>query len=100
MCGCKSKLIGNKKTSKTIDSVTTTSKKEIVDCTNLYTELQQLSLYLLEMINGGHENSTHLSNLNNQIRSWVRNLRKECPPEEERQVITDYINNEYTEYKT
>jgi len=102
MCGC-----GIKKTfSKNPNNVKTINKVKVIEsenvnCLHKYREFQDLNLKVLEMIRSNFNNDNNiLSKTNNQIRSWIRSLSKECPPEEETQAISKYIEDEYTKYKT
>ncbi len=101
MCGC-----GIKKTfSKNPNNIKTNSKSKTiksdkVNCFIQYRNLQDLNLKVLEMIRSNFNNENNfLSKTNKQLRTWIRDLSKECPPEEELQVISKYIQDEYTKYK-
>jgi hypothetical protein len=101
MCGC-----GIKKTfSKNPNNIKTNSKSTTVElernnCLSKYRDLQDLNLKVLEMIRSKFNNENNiLSKTNKQIRLWIKNLSKECPPEEELQAISKYIEDEYTKYK-
>ncbi len=102
MCGCG----GIKKTfSKNPNNVRTsrkpsTVKSDKVNCFIQYNNLKELNLKVLEMIRSRFNNDNNfLSKTNKQLRSWIKELSKECPPEEELQVISKYIEDEYTKYK-
>jgi hypothetical protein len=106
MCGCGIKTTFSKNPNN-VNKSNLTSRSRVIStqgslekCDVDYKDLQTLNLNVLEMIRGGHSNTNNiLSKMNNQIRSWVKNLKKECPPEEEFKVISKYIQDEYTEYK-
>jgi hypothetical protein len=101
MCGCGI----NKTFSKNPNNIKTNSKSNTikidkVDCFAQYRNLQDLNLKVLEMIRSNFNNENNfLSKTNKQLRSWIRGLSKDCPPEEELQAISKYIEDEYTKYK-
>ena len=94
MCGC-----GIKKTfSKNPNNVSRNSVVTIFDCKDKYEGLRDMQLKLSELIGSG-DNNTFLVKTSRQINSWILNIRRECPPEEELQAISKYIEDEYTKYK-
>lgn len=101
MCGC-----GIKKTfSKNPNNIKTSNSSRVIEsdktkCFIKYREVQDLNLKVLEMIRASFNNENNfLSKTNKQLRSWIRKLNEECPPEEELQAISKYIEDEYTKYK-
>lgn len=97
MCGC---LSSNKSSSSSSSKtrVAITSSNESTSCEDKYIELLNLDLKVVEILRK-HKDEL-LKETSVKLREWIRNLKRECPDENELQVITEFIENEYTKYNT
>ena len=97
MCNCSSSISNNSVFDKykKKSSTTTSSSQESV-CGYMYNELLELDLKAIELLKD-HSDSI-LTQMSAQLRTWIRNLKNECPESNELEIITEYINNEYSEY--
>ena len=80
---CRSSRVSNKIESKS-------------NCKYLYTELVSLDLKVLDIYKLNKD--SNLLGLNKTLRTWINNLRNECPPSEDLTTIREYIDNEHTKY--
>ena len=98
MCGC----LGNKSSvssgNYSKNKTTTTIKSKEKVCMDLYSELKNLDFKVVQILE--KNNDSLLKQANKQLRMWIRNLDKTCPPEYERQVLTQFIEDEFTKYNT
>lgn len=54
-------------------------------CLDMYEELRSFDLIIIGLLRKDKRNLTYKS-ISNQLRTWIGNLREQCPPE------SDYVN--------
>lgn len=100
MCGC----LSNKTSSnnRTVQSTKLHSMQEVnrvtINCFTTYEEIRDLDLKVLKLLK--NNNDSFLKELNRQLIFWFRNINNECPPEEDFNLIKEYIEDEYTKHNT
>lgn len=64
-------------------------------CMHMYNELVILDNRALSLFN--KTGNSDFIILNKQVRGWIRNLKKECPPVEDVEALIDFLElNEHT----
>lgn len=99
-CGCgKVNMSGSLQNRAT--SVSTPKVASNAVCIHKYDELAMLDKKVIAL----HKKFRFVGNsgykyaeIQKNIRSWIRNLSKECPDETELKEYSDYINKEYDKY--
>lgn len=96
MCGCLSNKTSSN--SKVINKtkLSTNSIEKISVCSDRYKELLDLDVKIITLLRKIKDDILTASSLN--IRKWIRNLDRECPDEDELNIIKEYTENEYTKY--
>lgn len=98
MCGCtssvtKTTIIGRRSFKKN-----TSSNKQESICAHKYSELATLDLKIIQLLKITKDSI--LVESSQQLRKWIKDLDNGCPNSFELEIVTEYVDNEYTKYFT
>lgn len=66
------------------------------ECQYLYTELANLDLKTVDIYKKNKD--IHVKEVNTILRAWIRDLKNQCPPSDELNIVRKFIEDEYPKY--
>ena len=106
MCGClnnnTSSVLNSDRTVKNKNSRVITTKTnpnlEVLNCDVTYEDLRDTDLKAIAILKINKDSL--INEANKKLIFWIRNLKNECPNVNDFNILKEFIENEYTKYKT